>query len=62
MLEVVEAFGELEDEVEANEALAEDHYRVAVHVQGIAKFEHVVLEDVDDLLGELICISLCSLD
>ena len=26
VLEVVEAFGELEDEVEADEALAEDHY------------------------------------
>ena len=57
MLEVIKALRKLEDEMEADETLTEHHDCMPVHMQGVAKFEHIVLENVDDLRCKLVCVA-----
>ena len=60
-LNVIETFRKLEDEMEADERLREDGDSVVIYMELLTKLEDVILEYVDDVLGELIGVSFSSL-
>lgn len=46
----------------SNKALTEHHNGVSVDMEFVSKFENSFLENIDDILCELICVSLSPLD
>ena len=62
LTEEVKAFRQLENQVEAHEALREYSQAVAVDIDGLTECNHVFLKGVDDLLSEHIGIPFTTLD
>ena len=58
---IIKTFWKLEDKMLSYKTFTEYHYWVSIDMKWVTKLEHVFLEEVDDVLSKLICVSLSSL-